>query len=40
MYNFFKNYSFLSLNSPSPLTRTNGLKIINEIARWDFIPVL
>lgn len=40
LYNFFSNYAFLSLDSPSPLTRTNGLRIIKEVAKWSFKPVL
>jgi len=29
LYRFFLNYAFNSLDSPSPLTRANGLRIIN-----------
>ncbi|CAD8183309.1 unnamed protein product [Paramecium pentaurelia] len=40
LYRFFLNYAFNSLDSPSPLTRANGLRIINQISSWDYFPVL
>lgn len=31
-YNYMVYYSMLAIQFPSPVTRTNGLKIINELA--------
>ena len=33
-------YAKIGINSPSPYTRTNGLKILNEISNIHFNPVL
>lgn len=40
LFNFFTNFAFMSLDSPSPLTRTNSLRILKEVARWSYKPVL
>lgn len=40
LYNLFFYYAILALDSPSPLTRTNGLKVLSEVARWNYKPVL
>jgi hypothetical protein len=40
LYNLFFYYAILALDSPSPLTRTNGLKVLGEVARWNYNPVL
>jgi hypothetical protein len=40
LYNLFFYYAVLALDSPSPLTRTNGLKILSEVAKWNYRHVL
>lgn len=40
LYNLFFYYSMTALDSPSPLQRVNGLKIINEISLFNYQRVL
>jgi hypothetical protein len=40
LYNLFYTYSFQALKHPSPITRTNALKIINEISLHEYEPIL
>ena len=36
LYNLFFYYSIIAIDNPSPITRTNGLKIINEISLFQY----
>lgn len=37
--NLLNYYAVLSLKNPSPLIRTSGLKVFNEILYTNFIPI-
>lgn len=39
MLNLLQYHSILALKNPSPLIRTCGLKILNEILFTNFIPI-
>lgn len=39
MLNILSYHGILSLKNPSPLIRTCGLKIINEILYTNYIPI-
>lgn len=39
-YNLLLYYSMISLDSPSAITRTRGLKLINEIIHVNYKPIL
>lgn len=39
-YDLFLYYSMIALEFPSPISRTNGLKIISEICTINYPPIL
>jgi len=39
-YNLILYYSMIGLESPSAITRTRGLKLINEIIHVNYKPIL
>jgi len=40
LYNLYFYYAIVSLDFPSPVTRAQGLKILNEIVYINYVPVI
>ena len=40
LYNLYFYFAIVSLDFPSPVTRSQGLKILNEIAYINYVPVI
>ena len=40
LYNLFIYYDMIAIEFSSPITRANGLRIINEISNINYQPIL